>query len=490
MEAHAGYMPAPEDISPVNQFTKSGRFRSVIKAGDQEWDLSTGWHHEREAGWRSKVSKKGRSSREYIAANGQVYKVYNYDYNGNNDYVGFRSNEHTSQRFRDRIAWAEQAFKNGDNVAGPVEGCGHIAEIAYARNEQILKVKFENNNAICLFFRVPTTVAGTLLAYAIKKYTVGINERGGHRGRERHLLGVEFWNLVRIRGHRVGARYPFEYESHGTGKVISSEGRHVIRWGPKTMLALLSGAKTYSDKSSNYLKRIQEEMAKRNFDPTVEGEEFITTLSDEEFTDMAQFISDIANQKQGLPITPKEAGGQLDALLNKQKSKIDDFLHSPAAEMLLAAADIDAGKLDRDLIKQYINENDYDNTMSALIDKRSGKPKQLNSIRAVKNLVEVLDPNGEVLTWYHKGDKRTNAVGRTWTVQQLVDFSNPTIEGNISLADAPTYKQLIKKHDWKGALDFLQTHNHELFFVDPKTGFRKSLGLQKYAGENDVLAKE
>jgi hypothetical protein len=50
----------------------------------------------------------------------------------------------------------------------------------------------------------------------------------GVDGKPRHLLGIRFWDLVRIRGQRTGAKYPFTYASGGSGNGGASEAAEAM----------------------------------------------------------------------------------------------------------------------------------------------------------------------------------------------------------------------------------------------------------------------
>lgn len=100
-------------------------------------------------------------------------------------------------------AYVEEAF-NGKHNIDESDGCGHIAHIAYCDDAKVLKVRFESGGTY-VYFRVPSPVAGELLNFARTKQIAYVERNG----RERHVLGVRFWDLIRIRGTR-GARYRYE----------------------------------------------------------------------------------------------------------------------------------------------------------------------------------------------------------------------------------------------------------------------------------------
>lgn len=89
----------------------------------------------------------------------------------------------------------------------------HIAQIEYNERYQLLRVSFENNGSVVVYAKVPYTLFAKLQAYAES----GAKSIGAD-GELRHLVGIEFWNMVRIRGTVHGNRYPTVYEKNmGTG---------------------------------------------------------------------------------------------------------------------------------------------------------------------------------------------------------------------------------------------------------------------------------
>lgn len=202
--------------------------KSSLDAGEMQWHLSSGWHFKgsHDKGKRYKMGN-------ILGYDGKTKKVRIYD-----DYIGFHANENADDpRYQERLAYAEHAFNSvpADNVVSS-EGCGHIAKVEYAIKEQILRVTFTNNGSICLFFRVPSAVAGSLLRFAMTKQTSG---RFHSNGEPKHTLGIVFWDYIRIRGNQHGAKYPWEYEKKAEGKIVNSKNRHVMKLTAKRALAIL-----------------------------------------------------------------------------------------------------------------------------------------------------------------------------------------------------------------------------------------------------------
>lgn len=92
-----------------------------------------------------------------------------------------------------------------------VEG-SHILQMDYSQHYQMLRVYFEKHGNVCVYFHVPATVYATLEALAESPTT-----RNDANGVPRHLVGIYFWDLIRIRGTVSGSRYMFTYEQQGQG---------------------------------------------------------------------------------------------------------------------------------------------------------------------------------------------------------------------------------------------------------------------------------
>lgn len=243
----AGQLPAAmRGYRPVKGLDKHiVNHRSSRLNDGLEWDLSGGWHPQKPEGWTQDVK---HSYRTLIDFNGNKVKVF-YDKSSKYEGLGFHPHQEDEQAFQDRMAFAEAAFDTSKTDVGKIytaegseEETGHIAKLEYAEREQILRVTFRND-AVCLFFRVPTQVAGLLYHLAKNHTTAGVYTYGSKKGRIKHALGVNFWNYIRIRGRQTGAKYPFEYEKHGTYKLTGSNARYTVRIDASSpeVLALFGG---------------------------------------------------------------------------------------------------------------------------------------------------------------------------------------------------------------------------------------------------------
>lgn len=96
------------------------------------------------------------------------------------------------------------------------DGVGHIKLIEYSAARQLMQVTFTTNNAVVVYFRVPTAVVGEL------KYLASSGGmRDGH-----HWLGIRFWDLVRVRGTIHGGRYAFRYVKQGDAIQVGRYSEH------------------------------------------------------------------------------------------------------------------------------------------------------------------------------------------------------------------------------------------------------------------------
>jgi hypothetical protein len=99
---------------------------------------------------------------------------------------------------------------------------GHIDKIEYAPTRTLLKVSFNKRGDVVVFFRVPRETFGELNS---------LKESGtmkDKRGVPRHLMGMRFWDIVRVRGTVHSARYKFEYVTHGTGGTGKAKSTYAV----------------------------------------------------------------------------------------------------------------------------------------------------------------------------------------------------------------------------------------------------------------------
>lgn len=448
---------------------------SAAKAGfapwnkdkDLEWDLSSGWGYKRPEGWDKGITRRKRKLHD---TNGNVYDVYYYpdvDY-----HLGY-----SASNDQERLAIAQKAFDPKNPIHGEVisqKGCGHISQIEYAQKEHILRVTFTNNGAVCVFFDVPTAVAGELIHLAKSKRT-------RHDGR--HILGVRFWDYIRIRGTQHGAKYPFAYESHGTGTIVQGYGRHAVKLTAENARALFG----------DDLRKLAKMRMLADIDPNTE---YTIVLSDEEMDkygsalnelnarDVSGYIKSGTSDKPLIQLAEK--------LVDSMKSDLETFKSDAIIEL---QAYEDMGLQPANALKTALREAaaaDDTGTVEQMlksIDLRTGNVREVQNYRQLKDFVRSRYGKGVIKSWmqeHYPAEYARRFTGRVWKVQELIDIANSTVDGNIEPRHATTYKKFIQAKDWQGALNYLKTHKTSRTYKDIN-GREKKLTSVNYAGQYDTV---
>ena len=96
---------------------------------------------------------------------------------------------------------------------------GHIIRIDYNENTECMMVHFKNKGSVVCYLDVPVTTIDQLRECVGKK-------DGSRKQPHNHLLGVRFWDLIRLRGSQTGGNYPFYYIEGGpsSGKFVRNPG--------------------------------------------------------------------------------------------------------------------------------------------------------------------------------------------------------------------------------------------------------------------------
>lgn len=505
MPAHAGKFPGT-NYSPVEDKFKSGRLRSSIVSGNEEWDLSTGWHPVRQKGWKSKVRKSQKGKVTLDGWDGRQYDIYIYD--GFDDFFGYHAKGESHPDYDGMMAFAEQAFdqERPDHEEVVTEqGCGHISELAYASKSQILKVTFWNGSR-CLYFRLPTVVAGQLLYLA----KTGTTMTSWVDGKQRHALGIYFWDLVRIRGQQHGSRYQFEYENKASGKLSRGGGRHKVELTREMAEVILASNKTkFNQLFSNISSSADVKL--------------LVDLDEEEF---AKYAEELEKQRKGA-----SGGGYYQATDYERDSETGKVKYEGIAGQLVTGgkqSDVDRYTQNNlDLIeaefararRTKVYERAYNNAIAegktelradiealkqcasddamiiskdvlSTLNLKNGQLKGTASERDRQRAARAANGAGAIRSWYKENYPARYAAGRTgrtWTIEQLEDFANPSIPNNISLAHAKAYKRLIQDKNWDGALDFLKNHKVKQVYKDPATGQVTDYGMAAYASPFDEI---
>ncbi len=171
--------------------------------------LSSGWHSTKNAEWWTDKIKQGKLHQR-TSSDGTVRYFFADDFVDDSQ-IYFHPGI-PDERYLD-YAITSLANRAENNVRHE-EGCGHIVELWYSYTHFVFKVKFESGD-VCVFFGVPHEIATELLNFARDKTPAEgrVYKTGAKKGQQVHLLGVRFWDLIRIRGSHTGARFKFEYQT-------------------------------------------------------------------------------------------------------------------------------------------------------------------------------------------------------------------------------------------------------------------------------------
>ena len=118
--------------------------------------------------------------------------------------------------------------------------------------------------------------------------------RNGQDG-PRHVLGIKFWDYVRVRGTVSSTRYPFTYSKGNISSVTNSNKRYVVRLTPDNIKTIL-GAKYKG--------------------PLREGDLITTVLSEEEYK---QYLLQAESQRKIPGATTLD-----DFIVNRNAKSYDD----------------------------------------------------------------------------------------------------------------------------------------------------------------------
>ena len=438
------------------------------KNKDYEWELSSGWGYKRPEDWDKGITRRKRKLHD---TNGNIYDVYYYpdvDY-----HLGF-----SAQNDQERLAVAQKAFDPDNPIHGEVikqKGRGHIAMLEYAQREHILRVTFTNNGAVCIFFDVPTAVAGELIHLADKNTT---RHKDG-----RHMLGIRFWDYIRIRGTQHGAKYPFEYESHGSGTVVQGRGRN-------TVALTLNRANALFGTSVRALAKMQ---VLKDIDANTE---VTVVLSDAEMKEYNAALKELSQGDAGGYIIPGHSDKPLVQLADKFVALVNEQIEAYEKDNVVELGEYEASGLTRGkaIMKGLKEAAELDPSgevasLARLTSTKLGKAKPIQTYRDLKKYAKELFGKGVIRSWmqeHYPAEYARRFTGRVWKVQELIDLANPTVEGNIEARHAPTYKRFIQAKDWQGALNYLKTHKTSRTYKD-EYGRTKKLTSVSYAGQYDTV---
>ena len=303
---------------------RAGKLPASLRVPENaEWSLSSGWHYKRPVDWLKNLEdKKQVHHRQALDFQGNPVDIQHvsgkYD-----DYIGFHAQQGPTETYNERIAYSDAAFDsdklNGgsDIITVPQDPDkkleGHIAKLEYAAKEKVMRVTFANGS-VTSYFNFEHGIAGLLLRLAITGQTAGYYYHG-RMSHVRHALGVEFWQLVRIRNQRTGSRYPFEYNKIESKYRVGFGNKHYL----KISRALLD--KIATSRQKGILENIQ------MFNPRKKDEVLMNVaMTDEEYAAFVDFVSHFENDgKTSLDDWVMQAGK---AIYDKDKAALEDVTGS------------------------------------------------------------------------------------------------------------------------------------------------------------------
>lgn len=530
-KATAGGFP---DFTNISETTLTGRQRKTLRAGDFEWELSTGWAPKRRPGWKGRAARNGMIEKvQLTGVDGKPVTVYRTKgYEGARGWHSYDSQTAGAQH-KDgaRYGWFADspmhdevmelgmtAFENDKDYIIQ-RGRGHIKLLEYNPKRKALRVTFggpggpqgkESREDVCVFIGVPTGVAGTLINAAENGYSAGVYSTG----RVKHAVGKIFWDLVRIRGQRYGAKYPFDYEKQGTYKLTGRSDRYNVVLSDKNYKLITGKAYTGGEAlkpgmnvsvilSPDELARF-EELQLGKADEIIKG---YTKEGEAHYGDVELYgdrTYDPAAEK-----TVKDTGyeGLLTGDKLEQYRQYERTLGAGADEIAEAIAQVNG----------YLNEGvtsagelaaarkEYE-TYMRLKDNPEAYEEYLAKHQEVKDLVyKALQPHASEKTaalesaetgartlgskeaWKeframnrqaHADKYQRSTMRRAWTVQDLLGYAD---EATMPRKHRVAYRALLDKGYYAQAFQFLKNHSRELNTAG------KVKKWERYAGETDTF---
>lgn len=407
--------------------------------------------------------------------------------------TGFRAHSDRSPKRAKLLARAETAFDTSLPDRGKIadiEGCGHISRLEYAFKDLLLKVSFEDG-AVVVYEDVPESIAGELFHHA---YT-GQVAQSPVDGSYRHLLGIRFWDLIRIRGRKYGARKPFEYVARSPYKLTRSSNRYRVKLTAENFKALFPDKNKWlmeqaihgikpgeeietilnEEEYSRILGKLEEDEHSRK--RAAEASAGISTVYDESgrktgITDSRYDVENMAFSEERAALRNEARSKPVTAYSDDERAKLMDYISSEfdkrfsefnnTDEVAKALASARLRMSEPDALRRVLTQFNRDD-LRQMIDWRTNdfRMKTGQGDRWLAGMLNVVDGPGAYGRWRKENSPHEYAFrsnGRGWTIQQLKDFANYTVPGNIDERHAKRYKDLIRMQDWEGALDFLKEH--------------------------------
>lgn len=183
-------------------------YKRVTKKSSEnyDWNLHTGWRPIRYQDQWKHSPTHGKTKRVRLY-NGKEVDVPDADYE---DFIGYQKStnpEEEIQAYISNALYSNRVVQEADIATDETNGVGHIIGLRYSPTYQLLEAEFEAG-ATVVYFRVPKEAYSELKSIAESGRTF-IDKKG----KTRHLLGKEFWDIIRIRGQRTGSRYRYAYQA-------------------------------------------------------------------------------------------------------------------------------------------------------------------------------------------------------------------------------------------------------------------------------------
>lgn len=195
-------------------------------------------------------------------------------------------------------AFETKSQKNNQLVSVDCKG-GHIVKLTYNALYKLLMVQFAysyNLPNVCVFFNLPANVAALLMHLGETGQMAAPEITKTGIVRERHAVGVEFWNLVRVRGTKHTTRYPFEYTNgFTTGRKPSDKHPQNKKWiylnkEKAERLGVSTADKRYKDYDAVDAKQ-------RSTAIRLSKDEYEKLNAEQQMADEADMISDIISKE-------------------------------------------------------------------------------------------------------------------------------------------------------------------------------------------------
>ena len=201
MPVKAGKAPWSRGYSGYKQTTKP----TVNKLNRAAGFISQQYEGE----WKT---RKRAKMKQITLQSGLKVKVPDADYEA---FIGFSAEEGIKGTIEDYI---DEGFYSSEGLIEQ-PGVGHIKNLYYSPSHKMMWADFRTDDAVVVYLYVPMPLFAELQALAIS----GATSINSFDGSTRHVLGIRFWDLVRIRGQRYGSRYPFHYQLEGNYEAKGTE---------------------------------------------------------------------------------------------------------------------------------------------------------------------------------------------------------------------------------------------------------------------------